>query len=255
MFNTGLTSITLRQLSVDEVINVAKQAKLDGIEWGSDLHVPEGDFALAADVRQRTEAAGLTVCSYGSYYRCDNEAGDFVPFLNTAIALGANVVRVWAGRKDSDVANSEYRNEVASALKAAVELATANDVTVALEYHGNTLTDTQASAHQLLEEVGAPQLKLYWQPRTGGEFENDLIELNAALPHLSHIHAFHWGKGGWKDRLPFADGKTSWLNFLTIAQEAKGDRFVIFEFTRNDAPENLLEDAKALHEILSEIQP
>ncbi len=47
MLYTGLCSITFRSLSVDAIIELATKARLDGIEWGSDVHVPPGDLELA----------------------------------------------------------------------------------------------------------------------------------------------------------------------------------------------------------------
>ena len=253
MFKTGLTSITFRKCSADEIIAMAKEADLDGIEWGGDVHVLPGDLKTASDVKAKTEAAGLSVCSYGSYFRCEEDE-DFQPVLDSAVALGAPVIRVWAGKQSPDAADTTYRTNVVNKLRHAVELAEKVGVTVALEYHGNTLTETQTSAHQILAEVGSPALKLYWQPRTGGEFAEDLIELEAALPHLSHIHAFHWGKNGFKDRYPFADGLNHWKSYLQLAQKAGGERYVIFEFVRDDQPAQFLADTKALHTLLSEIQ-
>jgi len=81
---TGLCSITFRKHSVDEVIDFAKSAELDGIEWGGDVHVPPGDLELARSVREKTEAAGLTIPSYGSYYRCNDDTEPFSDVLDTA---------------------------------------------------------------------------------------------------------------------------------------------------------------------------
>ena len=125
------------------------------------------------------------------------------------------------------------------------------DITIALEYHGNTLTDTQASAHQLLEEVGLPELKLYWQPRSGGDFATDLIELDAALPHLAHVHCFHWGPGGWKDRYPLLDGTKEWQAYLEPLRQLEEDRYVILEFVKDDSTEQFLEDAQVLRSLLN----
>ena len=254
MFKTGLTSITFRKLSVSDVIGTAKEASLDGIEWGSDVHLPPGDTGLAEAIRRETEAAGLSCPSYGSYFRCDGESGDFLPYLETAVALGASVIRVWAGRNGSAEATSEYRREVVETLRNIVEIAAGKGVLIGLEYHGGTLTDTQSSAHQLLSEVGLSDLKLYWQPRNNSTVEDNLNELEAALPYLSHLHAFHWGPGGFKDRLPFADGKDDWLHYLRLAAQAPGERYIHFEFTRGDSPKSLLEDAAALHDLMGKIR-
>ena len=253
MLSTGLTSITFRQLPVDAVIELAKECRLDGIEWGGDIHVPPGDLELASEVHAKTEAAGLTVCSYGAYFRCDDESGPLADVLDSARALAAPVIRVWAGRKGSADADSDYRAEVVEHLRRAVIAAKEVDITIALEYHGGTLTDTQASAHQLLEEVGLPELKLYWQPRTGGTFEADLPELDAALPHLSHVHAFHWVKkdDGHIDRRPFKEGIEAWREYLARIRKAEGERYIIFEFVRADEPEQLIEDSQVLHDLLA----
>jgi len=253
MLSLGLTSVTFRKLSPSEIITLTKKSGLDGIEWGGDIHVPPGDLERAREVREETEAAGLTVCSYGSYYRSDEEAGDFSDILATARELRAPVVRVWAGGKGSDEADVAYREEVAETLRKAVKAAKAVGITVALEYHRNTLTDTQASAHQLLEEVGQPELMLYWQPRTGGAFQDNIPELKAALPKLAHVHLFHWAEGedGAIDRRPLAEGVESWEAFLELIRQAEGDRFILFEFVRDDSPEQLCEDAKILSRLIN----
>ncbi|PXA03544.1 sugar phosphate isomerase/epimerase [Coraliomargarita sinensis] len=251
MLYSGLCSITFRQHSVEEVIALCQQAGIEGIEWGGDVHVPPGEAALAASVKAKTEAAGLKVSSYGSYNKCDRESGPISEELESADALGAPVIRVWAGRKASADAGADYRAEVVEHLKRAVVAARELDITIALEYHRNTLTDTQASAHQLLREVGLPELKLYWQPRTSeGDRASNLAELEAALPKLAHIHCFHWGMGGFKDRYPLLDGTGDWKAYLDAVRGLEEDRYVILEFVKDDSPEQFLEDTKVLNALL-----
>ncbi|MDQ8207616.1 sugar phosphate isomerase/epimerase [Coraliomargarita sp. SDUM461003] len=251
MLHSGLCSISFRKLSIDELIALCVKAKIDGIEWGGDVHVPPGDIELAQSVKAKTEAAGLELCSYGSYYRCNSDSGSFSDVLESADALGTPIIRVWAGQKGSADADAAYREEVAEHLRRTVIAAREMDITIALEYHGNTLTDTQASAHQLLEEVGLPELKLYWQPRSGGDFATDLIELDAALPHLAHVHCFHWGPGGWKDRYPLLDGTKKWQAYLEPIRQLEEDRYVILEFAKDDSTEQFLEDAQVLRSLLN----
>lgn len=251
MLYSGLCSISFRKLSIDELIALCAKAEIDGIEWGGDVHVPPGDIELAQSVKTKTEAAGLKLCSYGSYYRCDRESGAFSDVLETADTLGTPIIRVWAGQKASADATADYREEVAEHLRRAVIAAREMNITIALEYHGGTLTDTQASAHQLLKEVDLPELKLYWQPRSGGEFTSDLIELDGALPHLSHVHCFHWGPGGWQDRRALLDGTKEWQAYLAPIQQLEGDRYVILEFVKDDSNEQFIEDAQVLRSLLN----
>ncbi|MCL2298765.1 MAG: sugar phosphate isomerase/epimerase, partial [Firmicutes bacterium] len=96
----GLTSVTFRKLGWRAVIQIARACGFDGIEWGGDIHVPPGEVALAREVHLATVEAGLSVLSYGSYYRLGGEE-PFRPVLDAALALQADTIRVWAGAKGS----------------------------------------------------------------------------------------------------------------------------------------------------------
>ena len=97
--------MTFRQLPVERIIALTAQAHLDGIEWGGDVHVRHGDIPIAHRVAQATADAGLVVAAYGSYYRVAESEGEGLPFelvLDSAQALGAPLIRVWAGKRGSD---------------------------------------------------------------------------------------------------------------------------------------------------------
>ena len=254
MLKIGLTSITLRQYSVDEIITLSANTGIQGIEWGSDIHVPPGDIQLAKSVKAKTEAAGLSVCAYGSYYKCDDATVPFADYLNSAHALGAPFIRVWAGTKGSESSQTE-RDEVAQCLRHAVTAAKELGITIALEYHGGTLTDTQESAHLLLKEVGLPELKLFWQPRAFGTYETDIVELQAALPHLANVHCFHWEPkepGISVTRKALSEGIAQWQGYLEYIRQVGGDRYITLEFVKDDSPEQLIADTKTLHDLLTD---
>ena len=40
MYNIGFTTVTFRKKSVEEIIDIAKKAAINCIEWGGDVHVP-----------------------------------------------------------------------------------------------------------------------------------------------------------------------------------------------------------------------
>src|SRR3954469_7051647 len=106
---TGLVSVTFRPLSPQHVVELVRQAKLDAIEWGGDIHVPHGDVAAAREVWTMTLDAGLAVAAYGSYYRAGVSETDGLPFarvLETAVQLAAPTIRVWAGSKASGESSS-----------------------------------------------------------------------------------------------------------------------------------------------------
>jgi hypothetical protein len=226
----GLCSVTLRALRVEEVVAVAARAGLAAIEWGADVHVPPGDLAAAERARAAGERAGVAVASYGSYWRADDALDELAPVLDSARALGAPRVRIWAGRDGSD------RAAVTDGLRAAVELA--GGLEVALEFHGGTLTETPESAVALLE--AAPGAHTYWQPPQGAADAVALAGLRAVKPWLAALHVFSW----WPrdERLPLAARAELWRAALAEA----GDVDALLEFVPGDDPEAVVRDAGTL---------
>ena len=59
--NTGIASITFRQLTAEQIIALCRENALQSIEWGGDVHVPHGDIAVAEKVGEvglDSDAAG-----------------------------------------------------------------------------------------------------------------------------------------------------------------------------------------------------
>jgi 3-dehydroshikimate dehydratase len=255
MIRSALVSITFRKLSPREIVDLVAQAGLDGIEWGGDIHVPHGNLARARAVRHMTEDAGLQVSAYGSYYRVGHgEPCPFEAVVETAAELDTPTVRVWAGKQGTDVADQAYWDQVVQASRRIADLAARAGVTVAYEYHGNTLTDTNASARKLLEDVAHPNIRSYWQPPRGATVESCLAGLDAILPWLLHVHVFSWRErteGVPAERLPLVAGEAAWARFLRKIALVGHECFAEIEFVQNDAPESFVKDAATLLEWLS----
>src|SRR4051812_7978724 len=149
MIAPGLVSVTFRQFDPATVVSLAVSAGLRAIEWGGDVHVPAGDVATARRVAALTGDAGLKVACYGSYLRLEHGAGADLgtveSVVDTAQALGAPLIRVWAGRKPSADADDAHWSLVVAAANEVAEVAARAGIDVAFEYHRNTLTDTRTS--------------------------------------------------------------------------------------------------------------
>ncbi len=256
MLLPGLLSVTFRKLQPNEIIDLVRNADLDGIEWGGDIHVPHGDHDRAKEVRRKTEEAGLQVFAYGSYYRSVSSEDDGLSFntvLETAIALGAPIIRVWAGKQGSSDSEPDYRSSIADNLRSIGEAAQSRKVEIALEFHGNTLTDTVDSALSLIEEVAHPNVKLYWQPPHAQSTETRLQGLRRILPYLSHLHAFHWDtREGKLERKPLSEGKDDWRAYLRAVDSPSAQRAVMLEFVRDHSPDQFLKDAETLKRLVQE---
>lgn len=248
MISPGLVSITFRQLSPAAIVALVRQAGLRGIEWGGDIHVPHGDIVRAREVRERMLDGGLNVAAYGSYYRAAASEAAGLAFgrvLESAVALGSPVIRVWAGTVGSASATPELRAQVTADLRRIAALAAAARIGVSLEFHNGTLTDTAPSTLQLLTEVNHPNLATYWQPPLEQDTAAGLKDLRSLLPRLTHVHVYHWRPAS-TDRLPLADGAERWRSFLDLARTAPGDRYAMLEFVEGNAPTNFLRDAATL---------
>jgi sugar phosphate isomerase/epimerase len=235
------------------------RTNLIGIEWGGDVHVPHGEIALARDVARMTRDAGLLVAAYGSYYRVGVSEADGLAFervLESAMALGAPTVRVWAGNRGSADADASYRAAVTEDARRIAVLAHAAGITVSFEYHRNTLTDTNVSARRLLEEVGHPNVRTYWQPPVAMSPAECLAGLAAVSGYLSNAHVFQWEAAALTDaadRRPLAEGVAVWRQYLERIAATDRDHFAMIEFVREDAPEQFLADARVLSAWLAEL--
>lgn len=250
MLSTGLVSITFRKLKTDEIIELVKKAGLQGIEWGGDIHVPNGDSKTAQEVGDATIKAGLQVASYGSYYRVganEDVEKSFKDVLLSAVGLNAPTVRVWAGNVGSDSADEEIWAKIVEESRFIADMAQEQGISVSYEYHGNTLTDTTDSALRLLQEVNHPNIYTYWQPPIDLDFDGRINGLRVAKPWLSHIHAFHWVN---REKLELAKGENEWRRYLEEISRVPGDRFVMLEFVRDDSPEQFIEDAETLKKLV-----
>ena len=258
----GLVSVTFRQLAPADIAKLAADTGLRAVEWGGDVHVPVGDLRTAERVRALCADHGLAVASYGSYFRPGSDAApDFAPVVETAAALDAPSIRVWAGRVGSREATERQRADVVDGLAQAVTHAAEHDVRVALEFHPGTLTDTVESTLALLDEVrvlvgpSGSAVWTYWQPGRGTPTPAEACdEVRALGRRLTTIHVFSWSADG--ARLPLAGRADLWQGVLaelrdgpeaeTRTDAEAGTRFALLEFVRDDDPETFRQDAETL---------
>lgn len=262
---TGLVSITFRNLSPRDLVELVARAGMDGFEWGGDVHVPHGDENRAKEVRTLTEQAGLKTACYGSYYHLGlkdtdrktpfGDNPDFHSVLDTALCLGAPMIRVWAGKIASKNATEEDRQCVISDTFRCADLCRGTGVQLAFEYHGNTLTDTIESGRALVEATRHPQVTTLWQPPNCQPKDHCLASLESVVDTVSNVHVFHWlCRSGQIDRRPLNEGEDRWLDYLQRLQKTGRDRWALIEFVSGGKPEQFLEDAATLKRWIEKLE-
>lgn len=262
---TGLCSISLRELTPEQIIKLVKQSGLDAIEWASNCHVPEGDITTAQKVARLTHDAGLEVSSYGSYYKVlapDGNIEPFAPFLESAQALETDTIRIWAGHHPSDAISEPLREKLITNLREAAESAQKVGIRLGLEFHANTLADSNYATEKLLDTVNHPNLYTYWQPvywLTDPAYRMD--GLKRLANRVLNMHVFYWqfrpGAGTWAestDRRPLEEASNDWQNYFNVPMDSSYTHYALMEFVRDDSAEQFLRDASTLKEIIKKAQ-
>ncbi|HBM80041.1 MAG TPA: sugar phosphate isomerase/epimerase [Clostridiaceae bacterium] len=256
MIHTGLVSVTFRKLKPIQIVKLVSLAQLEGIEWGGDVHVPHGDIDTAREVYKQTVESGLSVTSYGSYYRMDTEdknLDDFKKVLDTALELHAPMIRVWAGNKGSASADENWWRHIINISRKIGDMAGKVNIAISYEYHGNTLTDTNGSALRLLKEVGHNNIKSYWQPPVNMSFKERIAGLKNILPYLTNVHVFRWVTHASKiERRPLKSGMDEWGAYLNVVSDDGHDHNAMIEFVKDDDTRQFMEDANVLKKLVKE---
>jgi len=243
----GVVSVTFRDKPAEEVIRLAVQNHLEAIEWSENAHILPDAPEDAKKLKEATEAAGLQVAAYGSYYRLgeyENPEETFGKSLASASALGAPVIRVWAGVKASEDADEAYRARLAKEAALIAELAQQKGIKVAFEWHKNTLTDTNETAMELLKAADHPNLYCLWQPTVALTPAQRVEGVKLLGDRLVNYHVYSWPDG---KRGPL--NAAEWKLYLDAAA-CEGSHYALMEFVRDNTEEQFASDAKVLTDLI-----
>ncbi len=133
-------------------------------------------------------------------------------------------------------------------------MAKRENIQVATEFHGGTLTSGGQSARRLINAVeGARTL---WQPlRRASDFElqveANLSDLEAVTPFLRNVHVYNWADdaAGQTQRLPL-ESSAAWPLYVEALKQIGGERWMLLEFVPDDDPAILAREAAALRELI-----
>lgn len=243
-YNLGLCSISFRENTPEEILHAMKPAGLSVIEWGSDVHCPP---EKAGEIAALQKQYGITCSSYGTYFRLGvTPICELKEYINAAKTLGTDILRLWCGDKDSQDYTESERMALFAACKAAAEIAETEGVTLCMECHNKTYTNTKESALELMQAVASKHFCMYWQPNQFRSEEENLACAKAIAPYTVNIHVFNWKE---QEKYPLRKAKGIWREYLSCFE---GGRNLLLEFMPDDKPESLKCEAEALKEIVNE---
>ena len=252
MLLTGVASVSFRGNSAEEIICAAKNAGLQGIEWGGDDHVHAGDVARAHEVRRMTEDAGLRVTSYGTYYYLgenDDPAAAFGAVLACAEALGVTIVRIWGGKKGSAELSENEFSALVDEAQLLCDLAAEKGMTVSLECHNNSVTDEYKAELRFLETVNRANMTTYWQPNQDHSEAYNLDSITALAKYITNLHVFQIRRepDGSITSFPLEEGIDVWRRYLSLALRVASPCAALIEFVYDDRLETLAPTAATLN--------
>ena len=266
MLIPGICSVTFKTNTPEQVLHFAVENKLQAIEWWGADHVPAGDVATARRIGNLTRQAGVAVSSYGSYYRTavsEEQGAPFIAVLDSAEALGAATIRVWAGNVNFEKAEKDFIARVVDDTLRIADLAQQRGLSITFEFHGGTFTNSNSNAQCFVALVAHPNVFFSWQPPHGFALQHCIDGLNGLLPRLSTLHVYHWTIGSYKKNLfnesrrelnypedyhrhPLKDGRDRWIAYLALARTSGRDHYALLEFVKDDAIAQAKEDAAEL---------
>lgn len=183
----GFTSTSFRQIkSIERIVKIAAESSADCIEWGGDIHIK--DIPTAKRAKRLCDEAGISVSSYGSYYRvgCKN-ADEWKNICEIACALGAKSIRVWLDNRDSEITDEETYALLVEDGKTICSVAKEYNLTVCPECHDKTFNNNTDAFLKIRQDIGCDNFKTYFQSRYK-RMEYDLDRIERTLPYIESVH-------------------------------------------------------------------
>lgn len=241
-YKLGLVSVSFRNESPERILREMHSCDLSCIEWGSDVHCPPERATEIATVQKEY---GITCCSYGTYFKLGTTPmEELQPHIDAAKTLGTDIVRLWCGNKNSQDYTEAEKAELFRQCRAAAAMAKENGVTLCMECHNNTYTNTKEAALELMQAVNAESFRMYWQPNQYRSDAENIEYARLLAPYTVHIHVFNW-QG--KEKYPLREAKDIWREYLTCFE---GEKTLLLEFMPDGKLDTLATEAAALREIV-----
>ena len=254
----GLCTISSKDRAVEDVVELAGEAGYDGVEiWGRD-HVGDGSAATCGAIVEAAAANGLEIPVYGSYLRPGtNEFDDALEReLTIADRLGADLIRVWAGRQEYEDRDPDYWNRVVGDLERLTDQAAEYGVGVTVEKHAGTLTNTREGARRLIETVDDDRCGLNYQPGFSvprAEIEREATELAV---HSNNLHLQAVRECGGSHRCPLSQAFYDLETVLKPFLDAGFDGYANVEFVTDERPypEAIAADRRYVQSVVESVQ-
>ena len=185
-FNIGLCSVTFRNKTAGEVVEIAKKAGIGFIEWGGDVHVKS--LSDAKKVKALCDEAGIKISSYGSYFNSlVSDEGKWIETCKIAKEMNADSIRIWLGKKNSQDTSDEEYKQILDNTKRMCDIAAEYSLLVCPECHDNTFNNNTDAILRFIGDLGKENFRTYFQSRYF-RMEYDLDRIERTYSYIKDVH-------------------------------------------------------------------
>lgn len=238
----GVASVTFRNKTVGQVVEIAKNSGVEFVEWGGDVHVKTLDDARFA--KKLCDENNIKISSYGSYYRTgSSDKNEWEEICRIASEMGASSVRIWLGNKDSEEFTESEYEELSEEVKFLCEKAEAYSLLVCPECHDNTFNNNTEAILKLKNDLNCHNFKTYFQSRYL-RFDYDIERIEKTFDFIENFHVSY---RDLKKEQRFKKRDKKYLDKLIkrfISMDFKG--IVIIEFTKGSKEKSFIKDVRKL---------
>lgn len=183
----GFTSTSFRQIkNLEKIVKIASASGADCIEWGGDVHIKDSETAEYA--KELCENDGIYISSYGSYYRVGSRnTHEWRRICEIAHNLGADSIRVWLGKKNSELTDDETYAKLVLDAKDMCSAANELNLKVCCECHDNTFNNNTDAFLKIYDDVACDNFRTYFQSRYK-RLEYDLDRIDRTFPFTESVH-------------------------------------------------------------------
>lgn len=175
------------EMSLMDLVDVGVKLDLDAIEPTS-YYFYSDDDAFVHELKRKAFLAGIEISGtpVGNNFclpagdELDEQIAHVIKWVDICVKLGSPAIRIFAGKKHSDLTREQAFANCTAAMKEAAAYAASKGVFLAIENHGY-LTETAADLLRILEAVDQPWLGINLDT---GNFHGDPYgNIARAAPH------------------------------------------------------------------------
>ena len=241
-FNIGLCSVTFRNKTAEEVVEVAKKAGIGFIEWGGDVHVKS--LEDAKKVKSLCDAADIKISSYGSYVNSlVFDEKKWIETCKIAREMNADSIRIWLGKKNSQDTSDEEYKKILDNTRKMCDIASEYSLIVCPECHDNTFNNDTDAILRFIGDLRKDNFRTYFQSRYF-RMEYDLDRIDRTYEYIKNVHVSY---RDLKREHLFRKKDKKYLDTLLNKLKSKGfNGIVMLEFVSGDNEKSLLKDTEKL---------